>query len=235
MADCDPEWGDRDRPQKAMAILTTLRLITGLDFSKSYWVDVGCGCGEIAASIAPYVERITAIDPSPWKRWSTLNGIHQNLEFIRGDYTGNYPEPNSVDVVICNQVYEHVPDPPALIGFIHRILKPGGYAYFAGPNLLFPIEPHVFWPFVHWLPREFAVGLMQFFGSKATLDAYSSHYWQLLKWLEAFQITNAVPFILHHPNQYQRSGLTWRMISQVPLPNFAYADMPVARFYFCAA
>lgn len=212
----DPDWGDQNRPEKAAAILTTLHLMTGLDFSNSHWVDVGCGCGEIAANIAPEVGRITAIDPSPWQRWSKLKHDHLNLEFIQGDYTNDYPEPNSIDVVICNQVYEHVPDPEALIGFIHRILKPGGYAYFAGPNLLFPIEPHVYWPFVHWLPRRVAVRLMRLFGSKAELDAYSTHYWKLLHWLKDFQVVNAVPFILRHPLYYRRKVLIWKVISFMP-------------------
>ncbi len=210
----DPNWGDQNRSQKAAAILTTLRLITGLDFSKDHWVDVGCGCGEIAAHLAPQVGRITAIDPSPWQRWPTLKDAHPNLEFIQGDYTGDYPRPGSVDVVVCNQVYEHVPDPEALIEFMHRILKPGGYAYFAGPNLLFPIEPHVFWPFVHWLLRSFAVRLMHLFGSKAMLDVYSTHYWQLLRWFKNFQVINAVPFILKHPTLYER-GQAWDKVLAV--------------------
>lgn len=214
----DPGWGDQDRPEKADAIFTTLRLMTGLDFSNSHWVDVGCGCGEIAAHLAPQVGRMTAIDPSPWQRWSKLKDAHPNLEFIQGDYTGDYPEPDSVDVVVCNQVYEHVPDPEALIGFIHRILKPGGYAYFAGPNLLFPIEPHVFWPFVHWMPRWFAVRLMRFFGSKSVLDAYSTHYWQLLRWFTDFQVINAVPFIMRYPVYHQHRGFVWRVLSHIPIP-----------------
>lgn len=190
--------------------------MTNIDLLKSRWVDIGCGCGEIAANIAPYVERITAIDPSSWRRWSILKDTHLNLDFIQGDFTNNYPETDSIDVVICNQVYEHVPDPQALIRFIYRILKPGGYAYFAGPNLLFPIEPHVFWPFVHWLPRSFAVRLMRAFGSKLVLDAYSTHYWKLLYWFKDFHVANAVPFILRNPDYFQRQGFIWRLFCYIP-------------------
>jgi len=212
----DPGWGDQNRPEKAAAIFTTLRLMTGLDFANSYWVDVGCGCGEIAAHLAPQVGRMTAIDPSPWQRWLTLKEAHPNLEFIQGDYTGDYPEPDSVDVVVCNQVYEHVPDPEALIGFIHRILKPGGYAYFAGPNLLFPIEPHVFWPFVHWLPRRFSVRLMKLCGAKYVVDANSVSIWKLRHWLREFKINNAMPTLVRHADHYGRTGLFWRILSIIP-------------------
>lgn len=213
----DPGWGDQNRPEKAAAILTTLHLMTGLDFSNSHWVDVGCGCGEIAANIAPEVGRITAIDPSPWQRWSKLKHDHLNLEFIQGDYTNNdHPEPNSIDVVICNQVYEHVPDPEALIEFIHRILKPGGYAYFAGPNLLFPIEPHVFWPFVHWLPRRFAIRLMKLCGAKYVVDANSVSIWRLRYWLREFEFKNAIPTLITHSDLYGRTGFFWRILRTIP-------------------
>jgi 2-polyprenyl-3-methyl-5-hydroxy-6-metoxy-1,4-benzoquinol methylase len=212
----DPQWGDQDRPEKAAAIFTTLRLMTGLDFSNSHWVDVGCGCGEIAAHLAPQVGRMTAIDPSPWQRWSKLKDAHPNLEFVQGDYTGDYPAPNSIDVVVCNQVYEHVPDPEALIRFIHRILKPGGYAYFAGPNLLFPIEPHVFWPFVHWLPRRFAVKLMKLCGAKYVVDANSVSIWRLRHWLRKFEVNNAFPTLVRHADHYGRTGLFWGMLSIIP-------------------
>lgn len=212
----DPGWGDQDRPEKAAAILTTLRLVTGLDFSNSHWVDIGCGCGEIAANIAPEVGRITAIDPSPWQRWSKLKHDHLNLEFIQGDYTNDYPEPNSIDVVICNQVYEHVPDPEALIEFIHHILRPSGYAYFAGPNLFFPIEPHVYWPFIHWLPRNFAIKLMKMCGAKYIIDANLVSIWTLRRWLHKFKVINAVPTILQHPNNYDRASFFWHVFRAIP-------------------
>jgi hypothetical protein len=75
-----------------------------------------------------------------------------------------------------------VDDPEALLRSIHDVLNPGGICYFAGPNLLWPIEPHVFWPFVHWLPRRLAQGAMRIFGSRRAndLDAFAWTYWRLM-------------------------------------------------------
>ncbi len=197
----EPRWGSEDRPRKAEAIWQTLQHFCGPDISQGAWLDIGCGSGGIAATLAPRVRLMTGLDPEPWTRWATWMDANPNLKFLQGSYDSSPArvQPESIDVVICNQVYEHVPDPVALITFIHRSLKPGGVCYFAGPNLLFPVEPHVFWPFVHWLPRKFALGLMRALGSKRVdnLDANSVHYWKLKKWLtHGFKVQNGVPVII---------------------------------------
>jgi SAM-dependent methyltransferase len=214
----DPRWGSENRPRKAEAIWQTLVHYCGAQIAHGLWVDVGCGSGGIAAALAPRIRNMVGIDPEPWERWNVWTHEHPNLTFLRGSYDSAPPvmAPDSADVVICNQVYEHVPDPVALIRFIHLILKPGGYCYFAGPNLLFPVEPHVFWPFVHWLPRGLAVSLMRLCGSKAVLDAHSATWWTLRKWLGRFEVFDAVPYILSHPDRYDRRGWFWRPFRLVP-------------------
>ena len=213
-----PRWGALNRDIKAHAIMQTVSHFMNTALDKTVWADLGCGSGGISAHIAPHVKEITGYDPESWQCWSELQKIHSNLRFITESIETLSCESNSIDVVICNQVYEHVPDPEYLIAQIHRILKPNGYCYFAGPNLLFPIEPHVFWPFVHWLPRRFACQLMRLCGSQKILDANSKDYWTLKKWLSAFQIINAVPYILKNPDKYHRNIFTWNTLSLLPPP-----------------
>lgn len=181
----DPRWGQRDRDIKAEAILGTLQLHCGRDLRNGLWLDIGCGSGGIAATLAGHVEHMIGVDPEPWERWGAYRQQYSNLAFHVGTYRDleNLLGRDSIDVVICNQVYEHVDDPEALLRSIHRVLKPGGTCYFAGPNLLWPIEPHVFWPFVHWLPRRFAQGCMRVLGSKRArdLDAFAWTYWHLMR------------------------------------------------------
>lgn len=193
-----PRWGNEGRDRKAMAILRTMVARCGDRVAEGTWLDIGCGSGGIASALAPHVGRIIGIDPEPWPSWPALAEGQSNLSFLPAGFDGDeLPLPEgAADVVICNQVYEHVAHPAALIRNIHRVLKPGGVCYFAGPNLLWPIEPHVYWPFVHWLPRRAAQRLMRALGSKRAdaLDAYSKSYWRLLSWFgeAGFESVDAV-------------------------------------------
>ncbi len=182
----DPRWGAQHRDRKAIAILRTMQDICGDGVASGRWLDVGCGSGGIARVLADHVEQIEGIDPESWDRWSKFEAEAGNLRFHVGDCDRAEPplEKAHYDVVVCNQVYEHVHDPLALLVNIRRMLKKEGHCYFAGPNLWWPVEPHVFWPFVHWLPRRFAQRCMTAFGSShsSELDAYSANYFRLTKW-----------------------------------------------------
>lgn len=187
--DAAPRWGNVGRERKADAILGTLRAYRGPGVATGRWVDIGCGSGGIAAALAGQVDTVVGVDPEPWPQWRELAAGAGNLSFVAAACDGDdLPVPaGSADVVVCNQVYEHVRDPRQLLANIRQILKPGGCCYFAGPNLLWPIEPHVYWPFVHWLPRRAAQGTMRLLGSHAAgdLDAYSTHSWRLRRWIAA--------------------------------------------------
>jgi ubiquinone/menaquinone biosynthesis C-methylase UbiE len=212
----DPRWGQRDRDIKAHAIAQTLRHFMSLPLDQAACVDIGCGSGGIAFHLAPLVRSMVGVDPESWQRWKDFQDQQQNLRFLQESVESLSLSDASVDVVICNQVYEHVPDPERLIKEIHRVLKSGGYCYFAGPNLLFPIEPHIFWPFVHWLPRRLAQSLIRATGSDAVLDANSTHYWRLRRWLTCFDIQDAVPYMAQHPREFRRNHWIHRAVSALP-------------------
>jgi len=214
----DPHWGAEDRDQKARNIVHCLELLTDLDLSTLSCVDIGCGSGGISYHLAPAFESVCGIDPEPWQRWQDFTVKRPNLRFREESIETLSLADASVDVVICNQVYEHVPSPQTLIAQIHRILKPGGTCYFAGPNLLYPIEPHIFWPFVHWIPRPWALAILRKFAPQKAevLDAYSTTYWKLRRWLRDFTILDAVPALIKHRAQSESAGKIWRLFRPVP-------------------
>lgn len=218
----DPRWGNQGRDRKAQAIWLTLRERCGAEIADGCWLDVGCGSGGIAATLAPHVRSITGVDPEPWDAWEQQAAAHPNLTFLVGEFDGDRPSipESSMDVTICNQVYEHVSNHEALIGNIYRVLRPGGVCYFAGPNLLWPIEPHVFWPVVHWLPRTWAHNLMRGLGSRRAdeLDAYSRSYWTLKSWFTkaGFEARSNISGRLRAELEIRKHASAARLASTIP-------------------
>jgi len=56
--------------------------------------------------------------------------------------------------VFTHYVLEHVADIDAVTREIARVTAPGGAGFHVYPGKLRPIEPHLFMPFVHWLPKN---------------------------------------------------------------------------------
>ena len=62
--------------------------------------------------------------------------------------------PCTFDVVINNQVMEHVDDIDAALFEIHRVLKPGGTVLSLFPDKSVWHEGHCGVPFLHWFPKQ---------------------------------------------------------------------------------
>ena len=56
----------------------------------------------------------------------------------------NIPLPDeSVDLILCHTVIEHVRDVPKVISEMNRVLVPGGVIHLEAPNYMWPFEPHL--------------------------------------------------------------------------------------------
>ncbi len=101
-------------------------------------VDVGCGGGILAESMAGAGAQVTGIDLSEaaldvarlhlLESGATVDYRHVDAEVLAQE------APASFDVVTCLEVLEHVPDPAAYIRTCAGLLKPGGDAFFATIN-----------------------------------------------------------------------------------------------------
>lgn len=91
------------------------------------WVvaDLGCGTGNAAEHMAPYVERVLAVDQSPEmleaarKRLSALS----NVEYRVGTLESIPLADGSVDAVTCLLVLHHVEEPTRVLREMRRILR----------------------------------------------------------------------------------------------------------------
>jgi SAM-dependent methyltransferase len=73
---------------------------------------------------------------------------------IREISDGRLPFPDGwFDLVVNNQVMEHVEDLDAALAEIHRVLKPGGVALSLFPSCDVFREGHIGIPFAHWFSK----------------------------------------------------------------------------------
>ncbi len=134
-------WWDPESEFKPLHEINPLRLdhidrIAGLQ-GKTV-LDVGCGGGILAESMAARGAQVTGIDlaDKPLK----VAQLHLLESGLTVDYRMISAEdlareaPHRYDVVTCMEMLEHVPDPAATVRACAGLVRPGGYIFFATLN-----------------------------------------------------------------------------------------------------
>ena len=101
-------------------------------------LDVGCGGGLLAESLARAGADVTAIDLAPTmievaRRHASEQGLAIDYRVLGAEALAA-TQPRTFDVVTCMEMLEHVPDPESVVGACARLLKPGGWAFFSTIN-----------------------------------------------------------------------------------------------------
>ena len=109
--------------------------LLGVD-KKSKAIDIGCGDGKLTLDFRDKLQsrNITGADGQDGRlSAATKNGVD---EVIKVNLEEKWPlKDKSFDVVISNQVIEHMVNIDNFIKEIYRILKPGGYCVISTENL----------------------------------------------------------------------------------------------------
>ncbi len=101
-------------------------------------LDVGCGGGILAESMAAKGAEVTGIDMGEANlqvaRLHLLeSGLKVNYERIPVERLAA-EQPGHYDVVTCMEMLEHVPDPASIIHACAALVRPGGDAFFSTIN-----------------------------------------------------------------------------------------------------
>jgi 2-polyprenyl-6-hydroxyphenyl methylase/3-demethylubiquinone-9 3-methyltransferase len=134
-------WWDTDGDFKPLHEINPLRLNwirQHVDLAGLRALDIGCGGGILAESMAAAEAQVTGIDmadgPLAVARLHLLETGAQvdyrkmTAEALATSEAGHY------DVVTCLEMLEHVPDPAQVIRSCTELVKPGGHVFFSTIN-----------------------------------------------------------------------------------------------------
>jgi SAM-dependent methyltransferase len=98
-------------------------------------LDIGCGAGVLTAAIRRRFSTaaVLAIDASLTAIISA-NEHFTGIDFAVGDAFALPYSPGYFDVVVCNNIWEHVTEPLRLLESVRRVLAPGGVIVISTPN-----------------------------------------------------------------------------------------------------
>lgn len=134
-------WWDRASEFKPLHDINPLRLDwidRHVGLAGKQVLDVGCGGGILAESMAARGARVTGIDLS--EKALAVAKLHLLESGQKADYRRMSAEelaaerPGEFDVVTCLEMLEHVPDPASTVRACAQLVRPGGTVFFSTIN-----------------------------------------------------------------------------------------------------
>lgn len=136
------QWWDLDGDFKPLHQINPLRRQficqhVGNIFDKKI-IDIGCGGGILAESLAQLGAQVTGIDMGQEplniaKLHALETGVNVNYQKITAEEHAQQ-HAQQYDVVTCMEMLEHVPDPASIVNACAQMVKPGGFVFFSTLN-----------------------------------------------------------------------------------------------------
>ena len=141
-SDLAHRWWDQDGEFRPLHQINPLRLewISSLSSLKGLQVlDVGCGGGILADSMARSGARVMGIDLAAKAlkvaQLHALEAQTPNVQYREVSVEAlAAQQPGSFDAVTCMEMLEHVPDPASVVRACATLVKPGGWVFFSTLN-----------------------------------------------------------------------------------------------------
>ncbi len=136
-------WWDPESEFKPLHEINPLRLNfidQHAELSGKKVLDIGCGGGILAESMAKHGANVKGIDlgEAPLavaKLHAKEENPNLDLEYqaIAAEEIAQL-EPSTYDIVTCMEMLEHVPDPASIVTACSNLVKPGGHVFFSTIN-----------------------------------------------------------------------------------------------------
>ena len=192
------------RQRKAKTMICVLEDAFDKPLDSLSVLNVGGSTGIIDEYLSRYFHKVTGVDIDEKAiLYAKSNFQKENLIFEIGDAMDMKYKQNSFDVVVCSQVYEHVPDANILMSEIFRVLKPGGIVYFAAGNSLMLNQPHYNLPLLSMLPRPLAHLYIRMTDKGEYYHEKHFTYWGLKRLVRKFKVTDYTSQIISDPLKFK--------------------------------
>jgi len=202
------DFNDRQiKVDKMLAILKDCGEIS-FETTKQLAVDIGCSRGFFTSALSPYFQNVFGIDIDSHAIGLAAHETQKsNLHYVIADSLRLPFKDDSVDLIICNHVYEHVPRAEQLFSEIHRVLKDTGACYLGSASRFIIIEPHYNLPFLSWLPKCLAHRYMRIMGKGEYYYETLQTYWGIKRLISRFDQVDYTLRIIADPDRYKARDL----------------------------
>jgi SAM-dependent methyltransferase len=157
---------------------------------RSVILDFGCGSGRYVQELRDHGYQAFGCDINMKSEENVDTDSMVKNEIVRSIDLKNYILPfkdNTFDLVISDQVFEHVKNYSETISEISRVLKPDGFCLHVFPSRYIPLEPHVFVPFSSvvqsywWVHLWVLLGIRNEWQDSHSLKERSTTFYSYLK------------------------------------------------------
>ena len=109
---------------------------------------------------------------------------------------------------------------------IHRVLRPGGFCYFAGNNRLMYMEPHYQLPLLSVIPRPLAHYYLRMAGKGDYYHEKHFSYWGLRRLCRDFHIVDYSRKVIAEPERFGADYMLKPGSTRQRLANIVASTMP---------
>lgn len=203
----DVVFAEEGRAQKASKVLAILQHYCN-DLKNLSALDIGCSAGNTTKIYAKCFKSVTGIDiDAPAIEYAVKHNSTSNLSYhVMSSQEISFPS-GSFDMIICNHIYEHVPDAAKLLDEIHRLLKFNGVCYFAAGNRLRFMEPHYRLPLLSVVPKSIAHLYIRVLGRGKFYYEKHLTYWSLRKLVSKFELIDYTVEVIRSPDRFAATDM----------------------------
>jgi len=197
----------KGRSQKFEKILSILKDFYPSDRTLNC-LDIGSSSGIITSLLGEHFSPAVGIDIDQEALHDAKERhVSSRSQFLIADAMSLPFKNDSFDVIICNHIYEHVPEAKRMVDEIHRVMKKEGFCYFSAGNKYMIIEGHYRLPLLSWIPKSLAHVYLRLTGKGRFYYEEHLSLAGLNRLVEKFQIHDYTLAIIRNPEKFSALDL----------------------------